>query len=235
MRVFKVDGKRIYDFEVANRIAQAKNLSFTVESFHYDGKSVAVKVRATDGSRVEEEVVAFPIQSLIDQLNRETGARTEEERERNRIRAENYAVQFAVERAKKSLTAKFTLNRKPYLPEEIKLFEEVELFTLYVPEGLRLFKRLAREKSKLALELAEKYDDLTQFTPATEKQRKLIKKLAREKKLSDGAYRKLLKERYGVSSSLCLSKQEAGDFITYLQTITDNGKAVRKADKKQSG
>jgi len=217
MRVFRVDTRRIFDFEIANRIAQAKNLSFTIESFHFDGKSVAVKVRATDGKRVEEEVIAFTLSSLLEQLNKETGAKTEEEKERNRIRVENYAVQFAVERAKKSLTAKFTLNRKPYLPEEIKLFEEVELFTLYVPEGLRLFKRLARENPKLALELAEKYDDLTQFTPATEKQRRLIKKLMRDRGLSDAEYRKILNERYGVSSSLCLSREEAADLISYFK------------------
>jgi len=221
VRIFRVDVKRIYDFEVANRIAQAKNISFTVESFHFDGKSVAVKVRATDGKRVEEEVVAFTLSALLDQLNRETSAKTEEERERNRIRVENYAVQFAVERAKKSLTAKFTLNRKPYLPEEIKQFEEIELFTLYVPEGLRVFKRLARENPRLALELAEKYDDLTSFIPATEKQKKLIKKLVKERGIEDAEYRRLLKERYGVSSSLCLSRDEASDFISYIkQRIT---------------
>ena len=220
MRVFRVDTKRIFDFEVANRIAQVKNISFTVESFHFDGKSVAVKVRATDGKRVEEEVVAFSLSALLDQLNREIGAKTEEEKERNRIRVENYAVQFAVERAKKSLAAKFTLNCKPYLPEEIKLFEEVELFTLYIPEGLRLFKRLAREKPQLAYELAVKYDDLTRFTPASEKQRRLIKKLQRERGIDDREYRKWLQERYGVSSSLCLSKEEAGDFIRFLQGLT---------------
>jgi len=218
MKVFRIDTKRIFDFEVANRIAQAKNISFTIESFHFDGKSVAVKVRATDGKRVEEEVVAFSLQSLLDQLNRETGAKTEEERERNRIRVENYAVQFAVERAKKSLLSKFTLNRKPYLPEEIKLFEEVELFTLYIPQSLRLFKRLARTKPKLALELAEKYEDLTEFVPATDKQRKLIKKLVKDRGMKDAEYRRVLKERYGVSSSLCLSKEEAGDFIRFLRS-----------------
>jgi hypothetical protein len=220
MRVFKVDAKRIFDFEIGNRIAQAKNLSFTVENFHFDGEKVAVKVRATDGKRVEEEVVAFTLSALLDQLNRETVAKTEEERERNRIRVENYAVQFAVERAKKSLTAKFTLNRKPYLPEEIKLFEEVELFSLYIPEGLRLFKRLAREKPQLALELAEKYDDLTSFIPATEKQRKLIKKLVKERGIKDAEYRRTLKKRYKVSSSLCLSRDEASDFISHLKRST---------------
>jgi len=218
MRVFKVGDKRIFDFEVANRIAQAKNVSFTVENFHFDGKTVAVKVRATDGERIEEEVVAFTVQSLIDQLNRETLALTKEEKERNRIRALNYAVQFAVERAKKSLTAKFTLSRKPYLPQEIKLFEEVELFTLYVPEGLRLFKKLAKERPKLALELAEKYEDLTEFTPATDNQRKLIKKLVKDRGMKDEEYRKLLKEVFGVSSSLCLSRKEAGELISRLRS-----------------
>jgi len=218
MRVFKVGDKRIFDFEVANRIAQAKKLSFTVEDFHFDGETVAVKVRATDGERIEEEVVAFTVQSLVDQLNRETLALTKEERERNRIRALNYAVQFAVERAKKSLTAKFTLSRKPYLPQEIKLFEEVELFTLYVPEGLRLFKKLAREKPKLALELAERYEDLTEFTPATDNQRKLIKKLVKDRGMKDEEYRRLLKKLFGVSSSLCLSRKEAGELISRLRS-----------------
>ena len=218
MRVFKVGDKRMFDFEVANRIAQAKKLSFTVEDFHFDGETVAVKVRATDGERIEEEVVAFTVQSLVDQLNRETLALTKEERGRNRIRALNYAVQFAVERAKKSLTAKFTLSRKPYLPQEIKLFEEVELFTLYVPEGLRLFKKLAREKPKLALELAEKYEDLTEFVPATDSQRKLIKKLVRDRGMKDEEYRRLLKKLFGVSSSLCLSRKEAGELISRLRS-----------------
>lgn len=219
MRVFKVDAKRIFDFEVANRIAQAKNLSLTVEYFHFDGKSVAVKVRATDGKRVEEEVVAFTLQALLDQLNRETGAATREEKERNRIRVENYAVQFAVERAKKSLVAKFTVNKKPYLPADVKLFEEVELFTLYVPEGLKYLRELYRKHPKLALELMEKYrDDFSRFTPATPAQRKLIKKLAKE--LDDETYREILRERYGVSSSLCLSRKEAADFIKFLNRNT---------------
>ena len=219
MRVFKVDTKRIFDFEVANRIAQVGGISFEVKDFFFDGKLVAVKVRATDGKRVEEEVVAFKVSSLVDQLNRETFARTEEERERNRIRAENYAVQFAVERAKKSLVSKFTPNRKPYLPEEIKLFEEVGLFTLYVPEGLRRFKELAKKKPELAYELAKKYEDLTKFVPATDSQRRLIKKLQKEVGLDDKKYRRLLKENFGVSSSLCLSREEAGKFIELLKNL----------------
>ncbi|NIA09414.1 MAG: hypothetical protein GWP10_06725, partial [Nitrospiraceae bacterium] len=155
MRVFIVDRKRIVDFEVANRIAQAKKISFYVEQFSFDGKSVAVKVRATDGNRVEEEVVAFTVQALIDELDRELP----NEKEKNRIRAENYAVQFAVERAKKSLTGKFMKDGKPYLSRPIKLFEELELFNLYIGAGVRKFKKLAETKPKLAYELARKYHD----------------------------------------------------------------------------
>ena len=124
-----------------------------------------------------------------------------------------------VERAKKSLVAKFTLNRKPYLPEEIKLFEEVELFTIYIPEGLRRFKELARRDPKLAFELARKYEDLSMFTPATDPQRKLIKKLQREKGISNGEYKELLRRNFDVSSSLCLSKEEAKKLIELLKNL----------------
>lgn len=216
MKVFKVGDKLIPDAEVMGLVAEAKGLSFTVESFHFDGKSVMVKVRATDGRRVEEEVVAFTLQSLLDQLNLETG---EEKRKLNEIRVKNYAVQFAVQRAKKVLTGRFKRDRSPYLPEPLKEFEVVELLSLYTPpEGVSYLVKLSKESPELAVELARTKDVYT-FIPLSEAQRKLIKVLQKKCELSEDDYRKLLKKRYGVSSSKLLSRDEAKDFIDYLKSV----------------
>jgi len=67
-----------------------------------------------------------------------------------------------------------------------------------------------------AVELSSIYRKIA-VEPATDGQKKLIHKLLKERGVSEEEYRKLLRERYGVGSSLELTKEEASELISFLK------------------
>jgi len=72
------------------------------------------------------------------------------------------------------------------------------------------------EEEAEAVELSAIYEKL-KVEPATENQKKLIHALIKEKGISDEEYRKLLRDKFGVGSSLELTKEEAAELIEILK------------------
>lgn len=237
MGIFRIKGKVIPDGALLNLVGKKKGVSFNIMEHKIDKDTVSVLVRGEVrvGLRkfVDEEWVVIDIPTLADQFCIEkygrVMSRNSFEWKREYIRAKLVATRYAVGLAKKRIEARFTGEDFRDLAE--KEAEKNELTNIYLTtkelqeeiEKRRQtrdhLKKIKQEDPNLYKELEQKFGsnlELVEFR--TPSQSKTIHALLKEKKVDEKEYRKLLKERFGISSSLGLTKKEASELISILKS-----------------
>jgi len=137
-----------------------------------------------------------------------------------RINAKDLAHVFCIEKYGRDCRETTLRFRREYL--RAKLFATRYAVGVALKRILRNFLetdyRDRYEEEAEAVELSVIYERL-KVDPATDAQKKLIHTLLKEKGITDEEYRKLLREKFGVGSSLELTKEEATELIEILKEV----------------
>lgn len=137
-----------------------------------------------------------------------------------RINAKDLAHVFCIEKYGRDCRETTLRFRREYL--RAKLFATRYAVGVALKRILRNFLetdyRERYEEEAEAVELSAIYGKL-KVEPATDAQKKLIHTLLKEKGISEEEYRKLLREKFGVGSSLELTKEEATELIELLKEV----------------
>jgi len=137
-----------------------------------------------------------------------------------RINAKDLAHIFCIEKYGRDCRETTLRFRREYL--RAKIFATRYAVGVALKRILRNFLetdyRERYEEEAEAVELSAIYEKL-KVEPATDAQKKLIHALLKERGISEEEYRKLLREKFGVSSSLELTKEEATELIEILKEV----------------
>ncbi len=238
MRIFKVGDKVIPDAVLLNILGKLGGLSFTIVEKSFVGDKVSVLVRGEVklglfNKQIDEEWVELDVKTLAKQFCLEKyGEEPPEdslEFKREYIRAKLVATRYAVGLAKKRIENRFF--GQEFRDTFEKELEKVELLNIYTKaDRVRDLQKKREETIKYLNSIKKKYPAIYEeirrrfAVPEnvifrTEEQSVKIHALIREAGLTEEEYRKLLKEKFGVSSSLALTKQEAGELIEELKRL----------------
>ncbi len=221
-----------------NLMGKERGVSFYIVSnkFSKDVVEVLVRGEVRKGlfdKLVDEEWVVIEVPVLADQFYVEKYGHLPDRRslewKREYIRAKLVASRYAVGLAKKRIELRFA--GKDFRDFAEKEAEKNELTNIYLTaeelrkkvqqrkKALDHVRKIKRENPELYKEVIEKFGgNLESVEFRTEEQSKKIHALVREMKMEEVEYRKLLKEKFGVSSSMGLTKQEASELIQELES-----------------
>lgn len=238
MRIFKVGRKLLPDAVILNLLGKEKKLSFRIVEKEVSGDKVSVLVRGEVPcglfrNQIDEEWVEIDIRTLTEQFCIEKYGVVPDpdslEFRREYIRAKLVATRYAVGLAKKRIENRFL--GKEFREAFEKELERVELLNIYTrAEKVRELAKRREETEKYLKHIRERYPQVYEeikkrfviperVTFRTEEQSVKIHALVRELGLSEQEYRNLLKNKFGVSSSLALTRKEASELIRELEEL----------------
>ena len=221
--MLRVGKKVIEDGFVLNLLGKLAGISFEIVEKRSDEEGVSVKVKGYVRfpyfpllKIVDEEWVEFKFRDLAQVFCIEKYGSVLDERDRRfkreLVRARFEGTRIAVGVAKKRIEKRFVGEDFRSFYE--KDFEVAELKLIYGKEGNKEWLEKLKKKHPEDYEaVREKFPNLSKLSPITPAQLSKIHALLKEKGISEEEYRKLLKERFGVSTSLALTKEEAQELI----------------------
>lgn len=250
MYVYRVAGKVIPSIWAIAKLFAENKLSFRVVERRYSGDTVSVLVRGEKRESllrrwIDEEWVVLDVSLLADLFCVEKYARVCDRRSfewrREYIRAKLVATRYAVGLAKKRIEMRYAGKDFSDFTEEDA--QRCELTSIYlrtdelrreVKEKLRNLEHIRKLKSeypRIYKEVLSKYKTLTGVRFLTHQQRKKIHALVNELNMSDSEYRRILRSKYGVSSSLGLGIAEADNLIRELENFLNAKKEAKIKEK----
>lgn len=233
MKVFRIGRKVVLDAVLLNSLGKRMGLSFKILEKVVEGDRVSVLVRGElplsfFRKQVDEEWVEIDVKLLAEQFCVEKYGTIPDhdslEFRREYLRAKLVATRYAVGLAKKRIEDRFA--GREFRDAMERELEEVELLNIY--SGTERFRReesesyLRRVKElypHVYEEIRRRFKHPERVVFRTEGQSRRIHELVRKLGLKEEEYRELLRRRFGVSSSLALSKEEASELIGELQKL----------------
>lgn len=233
--MFRIKG-RFLPSMVDTLLLEGRRTSFYVKEKVLSGDTVGVLVRGERrsgffGRIVDEEWVVVDVAVLADQFCVEKYGKVCDRRSfewrREYIRAKLVATRYAIGLAKKRIELRFAgRDFRDFTEKDAEKFELTNIYLTAdelrkeIRERKRNTEHLAkirREHPEIYEELLSKYRSLEGIRFRTEEQSRKLHALVSDIGISEEDYRKMLKERFGVSSSMGLTVEEAGELIEELE------------------